>query len=181
MSRKILFIGPEEKYPGFGDLIVHKGSDGADELELLEEDDVAVFGEADYVFVWSGNDWVTGKALSGKEVYFQEVANKSPSPDAIPIPFVILEIDEKCFEKPMKNWCGYCKLKEWEKYAAKYGKTVTIQSSINNVGFDVYVHPSDIKIPNYVGRRDEDLPEYWKIGLSDNYARGCYCDKDNLA
>jgi len=79
-----------------------------------------------------------------------------------------------------KRWCGYCKLKELEQQAAEDDNlVVTVQLSVDNVGFDVFLHPVDIKIPDHVWRRDEEsLPEtkYWKTWLLDDYERrGCDC------
>lgn len=81
----------------------------------------------------------------------------------------------------MRRWCGYCKLKELERKAAEDDNlSVTVQLSIDDCGWDVYVHPVGVEIPDHVrrGSDDEDLPEvkYWKTWLfSDYLRRGCDC------
>ena len=79
----------------------------------------------------------------------------------------------------IRGWCGYCHFKKWKRIAAEDANlSVTIQLSIDDCGWDVYLHPSDIKMPDHVrrGSDDRDLPEvkYWKTWLY--YERmGCWC------
>lgn len=81
-----------------------------------------------------------------------------------------------------KKWvCQYCGLEKIKQQAEADGLVVTIQLSVDDVGFDVFVHLDDVTIPPHVYRRDEDdLPEakYWRTWLFDDYKeRGCECDR----
>jgi len=85
-------------------------------------------------------------------------------------------------EDVMKKWiCQQCRLNEIKKRAESDGLIVTIQVSVDDVGFDVFVHPDNVTIPPHVYRRDEDdLPEkkYWRTWLFSNYReRSCECDE----
>lgn len=84
-------------------------------------------------------------------------------------------------EKSWMHRCSYCGLKRLEREAELNGMKVTVQLSIDDVGWDVYVHPPDVEIPEHVRRPcgEDDLPEivYWKSWLFRNYLeRGCFCD-----
>lgn len=81
-----------------------------------------------------------------------------------------------------KKWtCQQCGLEKIKQRAKADGMAVTIQASVDDVGFDVFVHPDDVVIPPHVYRRDEDdLPEvkYWRTWLFYDYdKRGCECDE----
>jgi hypothetical protein len=81
-----------------------------------------------------------------------------------------------------RKWiCQNCRLEKIKQQARVDGLVVSIQTSIDDAGFDVFVHPDDVVIPPHVYRRDEDdLPEkkYWKLWLFSNYKeRGCECDE----
>jgi hypothetical protein len=82
----------------------------------------------------------------------------------------------------MKKWvCQQCKLEKIKQRAKTDRLVVTIQASIDDVGFDVFVHPDDVVIPPHVRGRDKDnLPEvkYWRTWLFDDYdKKGCECDR----
>lgn len=84
-------------------------------------------------------------------------------------------------EKSWLHMCSYCGLKRLEREAELNGMKVTVQPSVDDVGYDVYVHPPDIEMPEHIrgGCDGEDLPEiaYWKSWLFSNYLeRGCRCD-----
>lgn len=78
------------------------------------------------------------------------------------------------------GWCGVCHLEKARREAADNPNlAVTVQRSVDDCGWDVYLHPKNVVIPSYVRRRDEpDLPEvkYWHTWLFDKYeTQGCVC------
>gem|GEM_PF-6238193 len=84
-----------------------------------------------------------------------------------------------------RGWCAYCHLQNALEKAARDGQAVTIQLSVDDCGYDVYIHPPDVKMPEHIrcrgplGLPDPDLPEikYWVTWLFNDYEqRGCFCN-----
>lgn len=74
--------------------------------------------------------------------------------------------------------CNYCRFQGLKKQVPE-GMSLTVQLSVDDCGWDVFLHPADVEIPDHVWRRDEEsLPEkkYWKTWLFSDYERrGCDC------
>lgn len=76
--------------------------------------------------------------------------------------------------------CNYCRLQKLKHEAELNGMKITIQPDLDDTGYDVFVHPADVEIPEHVrrGPDEENHPEfvYWKSWLfRDWQERGCFC------